>query len=122
MQTPADPVETLERPFPPGLKAGDFIQGTSHFGDVFFEVISCIAPGEGSTYWSVNYMKYGKYDAMPTANWINCASSIRRVIPAEMAIPVMLTKRHRFHARAGQYDPIFGFAPHGQPMRLRDAA
>ncbi len=122
MNTATNTAETLERTFPAGLKPGDFIQSTKHFGDVFFEVVSCIAPGEGSEYWSVNYVEYGKYDAKPSTNWINCASSIRRVIPSEMAVPVMLAKRHRFHARAGQYDPFYGFAPHGRPMRLRDAA
>jgi hypothetical protein len=104
--------------YPHGLKPGDFIQGTQHFGDIFFEVISCYCDEE-VRYWQINYVTFDKYGSKPRENWINNASTIRRVLTAEMAVPVMLYKRLRFHSTAGQYDPLYGFAPAGTPLRQR---
>lgn len=101
---------------PPGLKPGDFIQGSMHFGDIFFEVEKCF---ESGGYWSITYIHYDKYGATPKTDWINSASTLRRVIPAEMAVPLMIHKNQRFMASFGQYDPFDGFAPAGIALRDR---
>lgn len=104
-------------PYPDGLKPGDFIQTLSHFADIFFEVKSCLALEGG--YWMVTYYTYDKYGSLPRTQWVNRVEGLRAVLPAEMAIPVMLHKRLRFKASFGQYDPLFGFAPAGKPLRTR---
>lgn len=111
--------------FPEGLKVGDFIQLTSHFSDVFFEVARVIAPcdGEDRPFWMIDYVSYEKYAKHPRLVWTNCAGSkVRAVIKAEMAVPVLLQKRLRFHSHDGQFDPFYGFAPRGQALREREAA
>ncbi len=112
----------MDSTYPEGLKPGDFIQTISHFGDVFFEVESCLPPLEGSRYWHVTYYTYDKYGRTPRTTWVNSASSIRAVIPAEMAVPVMIHKRLRFKASFGQYDPFYGFALAGTPLRTKVTA
>lgn len=109
-----------EGQYPPGLKVGDFIQTSSHFGDVFFEVVKCMPPREDSRFWMVTYVTYDKYGSQPRTSSVNSAGSIRAVISAEMAIPVMLKRRLRFKSMQGQYDPIFGFAPVGTPLRKKE--
>ena len=104
--------------YPQGLKPGDFIQTSAHFGDIYFEVLKCFQSDDG--FWMVVYVSYDKYGRHPETKWVNSASSIRRVIPAEMAVPVMQHKRLRFHSTQGQYDPFFGFAPAGVALRTRD--
>ncbi len=94
------------------IRTGDFIQMTSHFGDIFCECLNPPFTEMGSLGW-VTYDKYGK---LPRAEW---GSGVRRVIQAEMAIPVMLFKRLRFQAQMGQYDPFYGFAPAGTPLRIK---
>lgn len=104
------------------VKPGDFIQTNDHFGDVYFEVVSTMPPSEGSDYWSVTYVKYDKYGSTPREAWTNSGGSgIRRVIPAEMAVPVMLVKRARFFARKGRFDPFIGFIRAGAPDARRAA-
>lgn len=106
--------------YPEGLKPGDFIQPSDCFGDIYFEVVSCYGPSfEGGSGWLVTYITYDKYGSKPRTEWVNSATSNRRVIPAEMAVPVMLQKRLRFKASFGQYDQFDGFAPVGKPLRLR---
>lgn len=109
------------------IKPGDFIQTNSHFGDVFFEVVKAIygdplPSSRGEDFCFITWVSYGKYSGVPKADggWTTMASRIRCVIPAEMAIPVMMFKRLRFYAAHGQYDPIYGFAPIGTPLRRRD--
>jgi hypothetical protein len=106
-------------PFPQGLKPGDFIQTSSHFGDIFFEVLYCIAPSEGSNYWQVTFATYDKYSGTLRTDWVNSASTIRAVVSAEMAGPVIMAKHQRYKATWGQYDPFYGFAPVGTPLRNR---
>ncbi len=107
--------------YPEGLKPGDFIQPSDCFGDVFFEVVSCYGPTpEMPKYWNVTYITYDKYGSKPRTDWINGATGIRKVIPAEMALPVIMQKRMRFYASIGQYDPFYGFAPVGTPLRRKD--
>lgn len=106
--------------YPQGLKPGDFIQTVNHCGDVYFEVTGCMAPSQDSQYWQVSYVKYEKYGSKPLAAWVNCATEIRAVIPSEMAIPVMLKKRLRFHAVAGHFDQFYGYAPAGSPLRHKE--
>lgn len=111
--------------FPKGLKVGDFIQLTSHFSDIYFEVTGIIAPvdGDEKSFWSVDYITYDKYGSLPRKQWSNSGgSAVRSVIKAEMAIPVMLQKRLRFQCEMGQYDPFYGFAPRGKALRVREAA
>ena len=103
--------------YPHGLKPGDFIQTVNHFGDVYFEVTDSIAPSSGSDYWSISYVQYGKYGSRPQRNWVNCSTEIRAVIPAEMAVPVMLQKRLRFNGVNGHFDPFHGYAPKGTALR-----
>lgn len=105
--------------FPHGIKVGDFVQETSHFGDIFFEVTHVSPPSPNSTYWSVTYLTYDKYGSKPREWSVNSARGIRQFYPAEMAIPVMLFKRQRFKASFGQYDPFYGFAPVGKPLRVK---
>lgn len=111
-----------DSPFPSGLKPGDFIQASSHFADVFFEVKSVIAPREGSSFWMVTFWTYDKYAPNPRVWSVNSAGSIRAVIGAEMAEPVMRFKGLRYQAKHGQYDPIDGYAPIGTSLRQRAAA
>lgn len=99
-----------ETPYPAGLKPGDFIQPETCCGDVFFEVASCLGPSQVTSLWHVSYVTYDKHCRVPRTSWVNGAIGIRRVIPAEMAVPVMFKKRLRFKASCGQYDPILGFA------------
>ncbi|GBG14318.1 fuculose phosphate aldolase [Novimethylophilus kurashikiensis] len=106
--------------YPPGLKPGDFIQTTSHCGDVFFEVLSCIQPSQPGDYWHITYVTYDKYGSQPGREFVNSAGSIRAVIPAEMAIPVMVRKRLRFKSKEGQFDPFYGYAPVGTPLRKKE--
>lgn len=105
--------------YPAGLKPGDFIQTTNHFGDVYFEVKGCWPPRDGSDFWMVTYITYDKYGGEPREQRINSATQIRKVYSAEMAVPVILHRRERFHASFGQYDPIYGFAPVGTPLRRK---
>jgi len=67
----------------------------------------------------LNYVRYGNYEAYPEVDWIGSASAIRAVIPAEMAVPVMVKKGLRFHSVNGHYDPLYGYAPKGTPLRRR---
>lgn len=106
--------------YPDGLKPGDFIQTTSHFGDVYFEVTRCMPPCADSNYWHINYVKYEKYGTRPIEQWVNSASNIRAVIQAEMAVPTMLKKRLRFHSVDGHFDPLYGYAPKGTPLRKKE--
>lgn len=99
-----------EAPYPAGLKPGDFIQPETCFGDVFFEVASCYGPSQGTPQWHVSFVTYDKHSGVPSTSWVNGAIGIRRVIPAEMAVPIMVKRRQRFKASFGQYDPIYGFA------------
>lgn len=99
-----------DAPYPAGLKPGDFIQPETCFGDVFFEVASCYGPSQATSLWHVSYVTYDKHCRVPRTSWVNGAIGIRRVIPSEMAVPVMFKKRLRFKASFGQYDPILGFA------------
>jgi hypothetical protein len=105
--------------FPPGIKVGDFVQTDSHFSDIFFEVTRVTAPDDDSDYWSVTFVSYEKYGGTPREQSVNSAGSIRQFYPAEMAVPVMLFKRQRFRALFGQYDPFYGFAPAGTPLRKK---
>lgn len=110
----------LERgEFPADLKTGDFIQLSTHFGDIFFEVIKVLPPLERSDYWHVVFVSYGKYAGLPKEDWCNSASRVRSVVAAEMAEPVMRFKHQRFHAVHGQFDPLYGYAPRGTPLRTR---
>jgi len=109
-----------ENTYPHGLKPGDFIQGVNHFGDIFFEVARCFAPSDHHNYWSIHYVTYDKYGSRPSEERMNSATAVRRVVPAEMAIPVMIQKGQRFEASFGQYDPFHGFAPVGTPLRQRE--
>ncbi len=113
---------SIQRPeFPKGLKAGDFIQLNSHFGDIYFEVASVMDPGLTDGYWMIDYYTYDKYGGKPRKKWTNSGSSgVRRVIAAEMAVPTIMFKRARFHASVGQFDPCFGFAPAGVALRRRE--
>lgn len=104
--------------YPAGLKPGDFIQASKHFGDIFFEVITCWID-EASGYWHITYVTYPKYSGNMITDWLNSASTVRRVIPAEMAEPVMMHKGLRWHSTRGQYDPLYGYAPRGTPLRNR---
>lgn len=106
--------------YPTGLKPGDFIQTDSHFGDIFFEVMRCTPPLEGDRYWSVTFATYDKYSGVLREQWVNGASTIRRILPAEMAVPILRAKHQRFQASFGQYDPFYGFAPVGTPLRHKD--
>jgi len=99
-----------DAPYPVGLKPGDFIQPETCFGDIFFEVVSCFGPSRGTPHWHVSYVTFDKYGSTPRTSWVNGATGIRRVIPAELAVPVMFKKRLRFKASFGQYDPFYGFA------------
>lgn len=106
-------------PFPDGIKAGDFIQSINHFGDVFFEVVSAWNDIDTGRHWHVSFVRYGKYDAVPSKDFVNAATPIRQVLSAEMAVPVMQFKRQRFHAKSGHYDHFYGFAPVGTPLRRK---
>ena len=110
------------KPYPTGLKPGDFIQPSDCFGDIYFEVASCYGPTEGVSHWHITYITYDKYGSKPRTEWVNCATGIRRVIPAEMAVPVMLHLNLRFKASFGQYDQFDGFAPVGTPLRQKESA
>lgn len=112
----------MDDSYPLALKPGDFVQSTKHFGDIFFEVAHCTPPSEGSRYWSVTFYTYDKYGKNPRTDWVNGATGIRAVISAEMAVPLMMHKRLRFKASFGQYDPFYGFAPAGTPLRTREFA
>ena len=103
--------------YPEGIKPGDFIQTTKHFGDIFFEVVSC---WNSDGYWSITYVTYDKYSGTPRTEWVNGVTAIRRVIPAEMAVPTIVAKRNRFKASFGQYDPFYGFAAAGTPLRNKE--
>ena len=104
--------------YPEGIKPGDFIQTINHFGDIFFEVKSCY---NDSDYWSITYVTYDKYGGKPRTESVGSSTTIRRVLPAEMAVPTIMQKRDRFKASFGQYDPFYGFAPVGTPLRNREA-
>lgn len=103
--------------YPEGIKPGDFIQTDKHFGDIFFEVKSC---WNSDGHWSITYITYDKYGGTPRTEWVNSATRIRRVIPAEMAVPTIVARRNRFKASFGQYDPFYGFAPVGTPLRNKE--
>ncbi len=106
-------------PFPEGIKVGDFVQSINHFGDVFFEVVSAWKDKDTDHYWHVWFVRYGKYDAVPSRDLLNAATAVRQVVSAEMAVPVMQFKGQRFHAKSGHYDPFYGFAPVGTPLRRK---
>lgn len=103
--------------YPEGLKPGDFIQTTSHFSDIYFEVKSCYGPTDGSPYWYITYFTYRKYGSQPYVEWVNSASSIRSVIRAEMVEAVMRFKGLRWQSARGQYDACYGYAPVGTQLR-----
>ena len=105
--------------YPQGLKPGDFIQTVKHFGDIFFEVTHCYCSEDGR-YWSIDYVTYDKYGSEPRRESANSVTQIRRVLPAELAIPVIRFKGERFNALAGQYDPFYGYAPRGTPLRRKE--
>lgn len=97
------------------IKVGDFIQLSTHFGDIYCEVSSVYEGGK-----SGSYLSYDKYGSKPhTESW-NGFDSIRRVVPAEMAMVTIVFKHERFQASCGQFDPFYGFAPVGTPMRVKD--
>lgn len=111
--------------FPEGLKAGDFVQLNSHFSDIFFEVTIVLAPclDDARPYWSIDYVTYDKYGSQPRRVWTNSGGpGVRAVVKAEMAVPVLVRKHMRFHSEQGQFDPVYGFAPRGTPIRVREAA
>ena len=85
------------------IKKGDFIQTDDHFGDVFFEVQE-VLPSCELVFW----YRYSKADKKITTSTA-AAERIRRFVPAEMSVPVMLKKRQRFHTSEGVYDPFDGF-------------
>ena len=97
--------------YPDGLKPGDFIQLDTHFGDYFSEVQTCSPPSEGSSYWQVTFSTYDKHSCRHDTYRVNSAGCFRRVLPAEMAVPIMRKKHQRFAASFGQYDPFDGFTP-----------
>lgn len=111
----------LPKPYPEGLKPGDFIQPSNCFGDIFFEVVSCFGITQDVPHWMVTFITYDKYGKQPRTEWVTSATGVRQVIQAEMAVPTMIRQSLRFKAAFGQYDPIYGFAPAGTPLRLRDA-
>ena len=97
------------------IKVGDFIQLRTHFGDIYCEVSSVYEGGK-----SGSYISYGKYDSKPHRESWHSAESIRRVVPAEMAMVTIVFKHDRFQASCGQFDPIHGFAPVGTPLRVKE--
>lgn len=103
------------------IKPGDFINTTSHFRDVMFEVESVMEPSGGSRFWAVTVYTYEKYGARPRTLWINRGQDLRSHLAGEMAIPVLIQKGMRFQAKMGQYDPVYGFAPAGVALRRREA-
>jgi|JI8StandDraft_1071087.scaffolds.fasta_scaffold241812_1 hypothetical protein len=111
--------------FPDGLRAGDFVQMNSHFQDIFFEVAGVLPPclDDLRPYWSIEYVSYDKYGSQPRRVWTNSGGpGVRAVVKAEMAVPVLTRKHMRFHSEQGQFDPFYGFAPRGTPLRVREAA
>jgi hypothetical protein len=100
------------------IRIGDFIQKHTHFGDIYFEVISSHFDEGGKSEFFVAYVSFDKYASRPRSEWT--VGRIRSVISAEMAEPVMQWKRLRYHAVHGQYDPIYGYAPLGTPLRQRE--
>lgn len=76
--------------------------------------------GNSDGHWHVGYITYEKYGAKPHKTWVNSVTEIRKVLPAEMAVPTMRHKRWRFCATFGQFDPFYGFAPAGTPLRTKD--
>lgn len=107
----------VDNGYPEGLKPGDFIQTCDHFGDVFFEVVSCFADTTPRPYWSISSISYDKYGSTPKVKHINSTTKIRQILPVEMAIPIMMFHRQRFFSKDGQYDPFCGFVPVGKAMR-----
>lgn len=99
------------------IKVGDFIQTTSHFGDIYFEVTQAFAPCTDRGEWFVIYVTYDKYGSQPRE--VSTLGRIRRVVSAEMAEPTIRAKGERFHATHGQFDPFYGYAPRGTPLRTR---
>lgn len=97
------------------IKVGDFVQLRTHFGDIYCEVSSVYEGGK-----SGSYLTYDKYGSRPHTEQWNRIDSIRRVVPAEMAMVVIAFKRERFQAKSGQFDPFYGFAPVGTPMRVKE--
>lgn len=96
--------------FPDNLKPGDFINFNDNFPDVFFEIKSIIYPNPSSDYWGITYYAYSKYGSTPFTRYHGYGGArIRRVIPAEMAIPVMCNLYLRWYAKHGRYDPLIGF-------------
>lgn len=112
----------MPHPFPEGIRVGDYIQTANHFGDIFFEVVAVMRPTDDSTFWMIDFVRYEKYGTEPLTRWVNCATAIRQFLPAEMAEPVMIEQGHRFYNQRGQYDPIFGWAPRGIPLRRRSSS
>lgn len=97
------------------IKVGDFVQLRAHFGDIFCEVSSVYEGGK-----SGSYITYDKYASRPHTEQWNRIDSIRRVVPAEMAMVVIPFKRERFQSSIGQFDPFYGFAPVGTPLRVKE--
>ena len=97
------------------IKEGDFIQLKTHFGDIYCEVSSVYEGGK-----SGSYITYSKYGSKPDTERWSRIDDIRRVVPSEMAMVVIAFKRERFQARSGQFDPFYGFAPVGTPMRVKE--
>ena len=113
----------IREAFPEGLEVGDFIQLNSHFGDIFFETTAVHKPvdyGSGRRYWSIYFVSYDKYAAKPRQEWANSGSSgVRKVVKAAGAREFFRERFLRFQAVDGQYDPCYGFAPVGTPLRTR---
>lgn len=105
--------------YPATLRPGDFINLNKHFGDIFFEVLTCRPPRDDDGYWHVTYATYDKYSGTMREERCNSASSIRAIIPAEMAEPTMVKLGLRWKSSRGQYDPLYGYTPRGVPLRSR---
>ena len=96
--------------FPVDIKVGDFVNFTDNFPDIFFFLILIIYPCENSDYWGITFYTYSKYGDRASTRYHGAGGpNIRRVISAEMAIPIMCKLYLRWHAKIGKYDPLIGF-------------
>lgn len=89
-------------PFPDGLKEGDFVQGLDHFGDVYFEAESVLPPTPECPHWVVFCYRFER-SGKPVGLSIGPSQGLRRVVQAEMGLPVLLSKRARIHSSQGLY-------------------
>ncbi len=99
----------------PQLRPGDFIQLDTHFGDFYSEVTSAFGDRHAT------YVLHDKFAGKHHMHSFNPSTSIRRMVLAEMAVPVIMFKHDRFSATFGQYNPFYGFAHEGMPLRGRAA-